>query len=194
MVRPEQRRGRGRANPDADNFDTWLDAVHTALLVYAEDGAPACEAFLKRTGLRHDATFRACLQAMINAVPRTQVGGKFARPEAALLEPGGDRALCLRRRHAAELAGVHEALVLGVADERLALGRILALGRLLVEKGAPLAGLGELAPDAASVFEDMAEGIRIFAGLSYGAIGPLGVMLPDEINGGVEGNEEGGEP
>lgn len=86
LLLPKQRRGRGKADPDADHFDTWLDAVHTALLVYDEDGALACETFLKRAGLLTDNTFKACLQAMINAVPRTRVKGKFVRPEADLLE------------------------------------------------------------------------------------------------------------
>ncbi|MDH7473994.1 MAG: hypothetical protein QHJ74_08315 [Anaerolineae bacterium] len=86
LLQPKQRRGRGKADPDADHFDTWLDAVHTALLVYDEDGALAGETFLKRTGLLNDSTFKACLQAMINAVPRTRVKGKFVRPEADLLE------------------------------------------------------------------------------------------------------------
>jgi hypothetical protein len=56
------------------------------MLVYEEDGAPACEAFLKRTGLRNDSTFKACLQAMLNAIPRTRVKGKFVRPEADVLD------------------------------------------------------------------------------------------------------------
>ncbi|HEY77170.1 MAG TPA: DUF1156 domain-containing protein [Thermoflexia bacterium] len=86
LLGPKQRRGRGRVDPEADHFDTWLDAVHTAMLVYEEDGAPACEAFLKRTGLRNDSTFKACLQAMLNAIPRTRVKGKFVRPEADVLD------------------------------------------------------------------------------------------------------------
>jgi len=86
LLPPRQRRGRGKADPDADHFNTWLDAVHTAMLVYEEDGARACEAFLKQTGLRNDGTFKACLQALINAIPRTQIKGKFVRPEAEVLD------------------------------------------------------------------------------------------------------------
>jgi hypothetical protein len=56
------------------------------MLVYEEDGARACEQFLKRTGLLHDGTFKACLQALLNAIPRTRVKGAFARPEAETLE------------------------------------------------------------------------------------------------------------
>jgi hypothetical protein len=60
--------------------------VHTALLVYDEDRAQACQAFLKRTGLLEDSTFKACLQAMLHAVPRTRLKDRFVRPEAELLE------------------------------------------------------------------------------------------------------------
>ena len=83
---PTARRHKGMADPDATSFDTLLDAVHTAMLVYEEDGARACEVFLKSTGLRGDAAFRACLQAMLNAIPRTRDKGKFARKEAETLE------------------------------------------------------------------------------------------------------------
>jgi adenine-specific DNA methylase len=86
LLEPRRRRARGRVDPEADTFNTWLDAAHTAMLVYAEDGAAACEAFLKRTGLVNDSAFKVCLQAMINAVPRTRIKGKFARPEAEVLD------------------------------------------------------------------------------------------------------------
>ena len=86
LLPPRQRRGRGKADPEAEHFSTWLDAVHTAMLVYAEDGARACEAFLTPAGLRNDGTFKACLQALINAIPRTKIKGKFVRPEAEVLD------------------------------------------------------------------------------------------------------------
>ena len=86
LLQPKQRRVRGKVDPEAQGFDVWLDAVHTALLVYAEDGAAACELFLKKTGLRTDSTFKAALQAFLNAVPRSKVKGKYVRPEAAALE------------------------------------------------------------------------------------------------------------
>jgi putative DNA methylase len=86
LLLPRQRRARGRVDPEAEQFDTWLDAAHTAMLAYEEDGAAACEAFLRRAGLRTDSTFKACLQAMINAVPRTKTKDRFVRPEADLLE------------------------------------------------------------------------------------------------------------
>ena len=65
---------------------SWLDAAHTAMLLYSEDGAAACKRFLERAGLLMDGTFRALLQALINTIPRTRIKGKFARPEAECLD------------------------------------------------------------------------------------------------------------
>ncbi|ACZ40242.1 DUF1156 domain-containing protein [Sphaerobacter thermophilus] len=83
---PAERRRRGVVDPDAETFPSLIDAVHTAMLIYDEDGSRACEQFLQRTGLRSDSRFRACLQALINAVPRTKVKDAFVRPEAETLE------------------------------------------------------------------------------------------------------------
>ena len=86
LQQPIQRRRKGLADPEAVVFDTLLDSAHVAMIIYQEDGALACEAFLKRTGLLTDGTFKACLQAMLNAIPRTQLDGKFIRPEAEVLD------------------------------------------------------------------------------------------------------------
>jgi hypothetical protein len=83
---PTARRKRGMVDPEVDYFDCWLDAVHTAMLVYEEDGAPACGRFLNASGLRGDDTFKACLLALLNAIPRTKAKGKLLRKEAELLE------------------------------------------------------------------------------------------------------------
>ena len=34
----------------------------------------------------NNTTFKSCLQALLNAIPRTKIKGKFARPEADLLD------------------------------------------------------------------------------------------------------------
>jgi len=39
-----------------------------------------------KAGLKRDATFKACLQAMLNAIPRASIKGNFVRPEAEVLE------------------------------------------------------------------------------------------------------------
>jgi adenine-specific DNA methylase len=86
MQQPAQRRKKGMVDPDLLSFSHWIDAVHTAMLVYDEDGSGACDVFLLRTGLKRDATFKAVLQTLLNAIPRTQVKGQFVRPEAAVLD------------------------------------------------------------------------------------------------------------
>jgi hypothetical protein len=48
--------------------------------------AGACDVFLRKSGLKSDGTFKACLQALLNAVPRSRIKGKFVRPEAEVLE------------------------------------------------------------------------------------------------------------
>lgn len=86
LLQPGRRRGDGRVDPDGETFDTWIDAAHTAMLLYKEDGAAAARAFLDRLDFLEDGTFKALLQALINAIPRTQRKGKFVRPEAEVLE------------------------------------------------------------------------------------------------------------
>jgi len=83
---PMQRRKRGMVDPDLVFFESLIDAVHTALLVLGEDGTYACEAFLKRSGLLTDGQFRQCVQALLNAIPRTKIKGQWVRVEADLLE------------------------------------------------------------------------------------------------------------
>jgi hypothetical protein len=83
---PKARRKKGMVDPGLTSFDSGIDAVHTTMLVLEEDGSRACERFLRQTRLLNDGTFKACLQALINAVPRTKKKGKFVRLEAELLD------------------------------------------------------------------------------------------------------------
>ena len=83
---PTARRKRGMVDPDLRTFSAWIDAVHTAMLLYQEDGAQACQQFLREAELLNDSTFKALVQALINAIPRTKQKGEFVRPEAATLE------------------------------------------------------------------------------------------------------------
>jgi hypothetical protein len=41
---------------------------------------------LRESGLRRDGTFKALIQALLNAIPRTRIKGKFLRAEAEVLE------------------------------------------------------------------------------------------------------------
>jgi putative DNA methylase len=86
LQQPKERRKKGIVDPEAAHFEHLLDALHTALLIYEEDGAGACDVFLQNRGLKRDSAFRAGLQAMINAIPRTRIKGKFIRPEADVLD------------------------------------------------------------------------------------------------------------
>ncbi len=56
------------------------------MLVYQEDGAKACEAFLKDAQLLNDPTLKSAIQAFVNAIPFTKEKGKFTRPEADILQ------------------------------------------------------------------------------------------------------------
>ena len=86
LQQPRDRRRRGMVDPDVTAFGHWIDAAHTAMLLYDEDGSRAAEQFLSQAGLNTDSTFKALIQALINAIPRTRVKGNFIRPEAATLE------------------------------------------------------------------------------------------------------------
>jgi len=86
MQTPVERRKKGQVDDEAISFTHWIDAAHTAMMIYSEDGAGACDLFLQKSGLKHDTTFKALLQSMINAIPRSRIKGKFVRPEAELLE------------------------------------------------------------------------------------------------------------
>jgi len=86
LVPPTKRRRKGIVDDEAQSFEHWIDAAHTAMMVYAEDGSGACDVFLRKSGLKNDATFKALLQALLNAIPRARIKGKFVRPEADTLE------------------------------------------------------------------------------------------------------------
>lgn len=86
LQKPKQRRKKGMVDPDVALFEHLIDALHTAMLIYEEDGAGACDVFLQNRGLKRDSTFRAGLQTLINAIPRTKVKNKFVRPEADVLD------------------------------------------------------------------------------------------------------------
>ncbi|WP_419861198.1 DUF1156 domain-containing protein [Candidatus Palauibacter sp.] len=86
LLSPARRRGRGRVDPDADPFAAWIDAAHTAMLLYDDEGPRSADVFLTRNGFLRDATFRALVAALVQAVPRVRKKGEFVRPEARSLE------------------------------------------------------------------------------------------------------------
>lgn len=90
LVLPKGRRRRGMVDPDVEVFDSVLDAAHTAMLIFEEDGARTCERWLRERGLDRDQRLLALLQAMANAIPITKKKGEFIRPEMALLDRMND--------------------------------------------------------------------------------------------------------
>jgi adenine-specific DNA methylase len=86
LQQPKARRKRDVIDPDAGAYPVLIDAVHTAMLLLEEGGLPACREFLRRTGYLTDGTFHACVQALLNAIPRTRDKRGFVRPEAAALD------------------------------------------------------------------------------------------------------------
>ncbi len=86
LLTPSERRRKDIVDADATTFAHLIDAAHTAMMVYEQDGAGACDVFLRKAGLKNDSAFKALLQALLNAIPRAHIKGKFVRPEAETLE------------------------------------------------------------------------------------------------------------
>ena len=70
---------------DRRHFERLIDAVHTMCYITHHDDAAAAQHWTDERGLTTDDTFTACLQGLVNAIPRTRTGGEFNVPEAALL-------------------------------------------------------------------------------------------------------------
>jgi adenine-specific DNA methylase len=86
LLTPAQRRTLGAIDPDGSVPSSWIDRLHTLLLVY-ENGLPAARAWLARAGLDDDARFTALVEAAMHAIPRARdARGNFVRPEAAALD------------------------------------------------------------------------------------------------------------
>lgn len=83
---PAARRKKGIVDPAVTQFDSLIDAAHTAMLLYADDGAAACRGFLDKAGLLNDATFKWLIHALLHVIPRNREKGEFVRPEASVLD------------------------------------------------------------------------------------------------------------
>jgi adenine-specific DNA methylase len=87
LALPTARRKNGMVDPDAEALPHFIDALHTAMMVYEEDGSKACQVFIDRHGLRNDSRMKALVQAAMQAIPTTRgKDGKFLRPEMTLLD------------------------------------------------------------------------------------------------------------
>ncbi len=84
---PKDRRKKGMVDPEAEAFPHLIDALHTVMLVYEEDGSKACQVAVDRHRLREDGRFKALVEAAIRAIPTTRgKDKKFLRPEMETLE------------------------------------------------------------------------------------------------------------
>lgn len=92
LLPPERRLRRAEddelpgVRPEATSFRVALDAVHTVMYVADTDGLPAARALIDRAGLASDQRFLACLQGLVNAIPRTKTKSGWARKEAEVLD------------------------------------------------------------------------------------------------------------
>jgi hypothetical protein len=92
LLTPEKRVRRGDdsalpgVRPGSVTFGCSIDALHTVMYVADHDGLPAAKSLIDRAGLQSDVAFRACLQGLVNAIPRTKQKGEWVRPEAGTLD------------------------------------------------------------------------------------------------------------
>jgi adenine-specific DNA methylase len=86
MRLPWERGKKGMVDPDMQVYSCLLDAAHTAMMLYKQEGAQHCETFLEQADLLADDNFRQLMQALLFAIPRTRDKGKLNRPEAAVIE------------------------------------------------------------------------------------------------------------
>ncbi len=87
LCKPADRRKKNMVDEDADAFPHLIDALHTAMMIYDEEGSKACQVFVDRQGLRNDSRIKALAQAMMEAIPTTRgKDGKFLRPEMTTLD------------------------------------------------------------------------------------------------------------
>jgi putative DNA methylase len=86
ILTPEQRRAAKAIDVKAKSFDTMVDALHTFMLIYSEDGLAAARAWLKETGFEENQFFADLVRAAVYAIPRAKEKGMFVLPEAKTLE------------------------------------------------------------------------------------------------------------
>ncbi len=109
LLEPKARLGKGRVDPQAEDFSCMLDALHTAMVVFDEDGVAACRRFLEKTGLGRRDEFAATVDALLHAMPQAQATQKqFATLREIALNFLSGRF---------EVPDIQEELDLGLGDE-----------------------------------------------------------------------------
>jgi len=72
LCTPKERSRRGQVDVNANSFNSAIDAIHTALLIYEEDGAGAVRRFLQRVNLFNNIEFLSAYAALVQAIPAEQ--------------------------------------------------------------------------------------------------------------------------
>ncbi len=65
--------------------EVWVDAIHTAAYITAQDGAGAAKRWLDERELTENPAFGSCLQAFVRALPNSKHQGEWNVPEAGHL-------------------------------------------------------------------------------------------------------------
>ena len=78
--------GLSGVNRSRRTFAVMLDAVHTALYIVGEEGPGGAKPWLDERNLTNDQRFLDCIQALVNAVPRSKTKGTWNVAEAGLLD------------------------------------------------------------------------------------------------------------
>ena len=86
LLTPAERRTAGAIDADELSPLAYIDALHTLMLIYEEDGLQSARDWLARAGYGDDARFRDLLRSALVAIPRTKEKGEWVRPEARALE------------------------------------------------------------------------------------------------------------
>lgn len=66
-------------------IDVWVDAIHTAAYITAEDGSGAAKRWLDERELTENPDFISCFRAFVHALPGTKHQGEWNVPEAGHL-------------------------------------------------------------------------------------------------------------
>ena len=86
-LRGESEEALSGVSRNAERFPVVVDAVHTALYLVAGDGLGEARRWLNQRNLANDQRFLDCLQALVNAVPRSKNNkGDWNVAEAGLLD------------------------------------------------------------------------------------------------------------
>ena len=85
LQRPAQRRKKGIVDPDAAIFPHLIDAVHTAMDVYAEDGPGACDVFLQIAASSATPLSRPCFRPSLtpSRAPASRASSFDPRPTSS---------------------------------------------------------------------------------------------------------------